>query len=963
MIKKLSLVSLFTLLPASYYFAQTTVSAYLKDAEGKPVERAEVDMKGNDNDVTADKIGYFQFVDLKPGHYQIVITKPNYETKVMEFDVMDNEKKKDLGTITLYSTLTSADQGLAIIDNSGSDDEDGSSGQASTVGLLQSSQDVFNRIASFDLGAYWFRPRGIDGRTSENMMNGVSMVKSDNGNVDFSNWGGLNEIVRYPEIFSNHSPSEYAFGGASGVIYKNTKASEYRKGFQATYSITNRNYRQRVSLRYTSGMSKKGWAFTVMGAKRWAEEGIQEGTFYDAYGTYLGVEKRFSDNHTITLNAFASPYRRSTSSASTQEVYDYRGVHYNSYWGWQDGEKRSERVRKGFQPIFQLQDFWKINKKSNLWTSVSYQFGKDKGSRLDWQNAQNPSPTYYKKLPSYYLNSIIYSQYHNNTPAANYDLLMQGYQAANENWMNNNQDVTQVNWASLYASNQANDVVDQAEMFKRFGLTGKRSKYFLVNDVSDDKILNAATHYTYNFNDKTRFLLNVSYQNFKSEYYREINDLLGGDYALNVDPYADANKAGSSGLYNMNDSQLAKQVGDKINYDYILRRQEVKVNPGLKLSTGQFDVFLSGLFGYSTSSREGLFQNYLYPNNSFGESKDYNYWNYGLKGQIIYRLNGRNFFVYNGAYFSQAPFLEDIFINPRGNNYAVPNIKNAVVSANDLSYVISTPFLKLRATGYIVNTQNDTNVQRFFADGLVLNVSEADTGTEDKTASAFVTQTMSNVNKRNMGAELGVDVKVLPTLSLQGVASWGDYRYTNNPNVYVSSDVMAAPYANLGTAYIKDFKVGGTAQKAFSAGFRYNSPKYWWFGASWNYLDDNNLDPSAILRTNEFIQNNNSSTPFVNLDDPKIERYMQQVKLPSSFFVNANVGKSWIIGKYYVLISGSVNNILDNRKYITGGFEQIRSANGNVDFENDYNSKYPNFAPKYWYTQGRSYFVNLQVRF
>jgi hypothetical protein len=31
-------------------------------------------------------------------------------------------------------------------------------------------------------------------------------------------------------------------------------------------------------------MSRKGWAFTVMGAKRWAEEGIQDGTFYDAYG-------------------------------------------------------------------------------------------------------------------------------------------------------------------------------------------------------------------------------------------------------------------------------------------------------------------------------------------------------------------------------------------------------------------------------------------------------------------------------------------------------------------------------------------------------------------------------------------------------------------------------------------------------------------------------------------------------
>ena len=50
MIKKLSLISLFTLLPASYYYAQTTVYAYLKDAEGKPVEQASVDLKGAGND-------------------------------------------------------------------------------------------------------------------------------------------------------------------------------------------------------------------------------------------------------------------------------------------------------------------------------------------------------------------------------------------------------------------------------------------------------------------------------------------------------------------------------------------------------------------------------------------------------------------------------------------------------------------------------------------------------------------------------------------------------------------------------------------------------------------------------------------------------------------------------------------------------------------------------------------------
>ncbi|WP_373797531.1 carboxypeptidase regulatory-like domain-containing protein [Kaistella sp.] len=954
MIKKLSLISLFTLLPASFYFAQTTVYAYLKDANGNPVESAEIDLKGSGNEVKADKIGYFQFVDLKTGHYQLVITKPNFETKVMEFDVND-EKRKDLGVVTLYSSVTGADQGLAIIESNG--DEENSS-QGTTIGLLQSSQDVFSRIAAYDLGAYWFRPRGIDGRSGETMMNGVSMVKSDNGNVDFGNWGGLNEITRYPETSANHAPSEYAFGGASSVIYKNTNASEYRKGFQGTYSLTNRNYRNRASLRYTSGMNKNGWAFTAMGARRWAQEGIQEGTFYDAWGGFLGIEKKFNDAHTVTLNAFAAPYRRSTSSPSTQEVYDYRGVHYNSYWGWQDGEKRSERVRSGFQPIFQIQDFWKINEKSSLRTAVSYQFGKDKSARLDWQSVQNPSPTYYRYLPSYY-DSLDPNASVSVPTSETATTAQQAYQDALAGWQNGDPAYTQINWDALYRRNMNQPAGTY------YGETGKRALYFQVADVSDDKIWNVGTHYVYDINNTSKFLLNVSYENYKSELYREVKDLLGADFALNRDPFAATNQPGKSGFYNEGEENVAKRVGDKINYNYSFSRQEVKVNPGLKFETGKFDVFVSGLAGYSTSFREGHYNHYLYKD-SYGKGGDQNFWNFGLKGQVIYKMNGRNFLVYNGAYFSQAPFLEDLFINPRVNGSTAPNIENTLINANDLSYVINSPFFKMRLTGYLIDTQNDTNVQRFFADGIQLSSAGQD-GTVTNVQSAFVTQIMSNLEKRNMGGELGVDVKILPTLSVQGLASYGQFTYRNDPNVYFASDAAGTfgdglAYQDLGKAYLTDSKQGGTPQQGYSLGFRYNSTKYWWFGANWNYLDDNYLDPSPLLRTERFIQNPVTGTPYAGLDENELRRVLAPTKLPSAYFLNANVGKSWRLGAYYVLLTASVNNILDNTKYITGGFEQTRRVTfpGYVE-ENS--REFPLFGPKYWYTQGRSYFVNLQVRF
>ena len=954
MFRKLSLIALFALLSSSYSFAQTTIFGYLQDNGGKPVEHAEITLKNLAIEVRADKIGYFQFVDLKEGHYQIIISASDFEIKMIEFDIVPNQKRKDLGVIRLSASFSSADQGLTILDNTGDEEN---SGQNSTVGLLTSSQDVFSRIAAYDLGAYWFRPRGIDGRSGQFLLNGVTMTRPDNGNVDFSNWGGLNEITRYPEVANNHAPSEYAFGGANSVIYKNTRPSDNRKGFQATYSFTNRNYRNRASLRYSSGMNKKGWAYTIMGARRWAKEGIQQGTFYDAYGTYLGVEKKINDKHTIIFNFLGSPYRRSSASPSTQEVYNYGGVHYNSYWGFQEGEKRSERVKTSFEPLFQLSHYWQINKKNSLWTNVSYQFGKEKSSRLDWQNVQNPSPQYYRYLPSYYDNQI--KQALLKDPNANVDNLNDAYNASLSGWQNGDPNVTQLNWGKLYQQNLSQPVTNL------YGPSGRKSLYFLVNDVNDDKIFNAGTHFVHLFNDKTKFLLNISYQNYRSELYREVSDLLGGDFALNKDPFAATNSPGTSGLYNQGEGDYTKRKGDKINYDYNFRRDEVKVNPGLSLSTGKFDIFISGLVGYSRSSREGLFNHYLYPDGS-GKSNNYDFWNYGIKGQAIYKLNGRNFVVYNGAYFSQAPYLEDIFINPRVNSSVAPNLKNTVTNANDLSYILSSPFMKIRLTGYLIDTKNETNVQRFFADGIQLDAQNAE-GNATQVQSAFVTQIMSNVQKRNLGAELGVEVNLTPTISVQGAASYGVFTYRNDPETYFASDAAGTfangqSYLDLGKAYLKDYKQGGTPQQGYSLGIRYNSPKYYWIGANWSYLGDNYLDPSAIVRTERFIQNPVSGTPYTGITESDLRYRLQPTRLPSAYFFNANAGKSWRLGKYYVLLTASVNNIFNNTKYITGGFEQTRNVSF-PKFVQDNDRDYPLFGPKLFYTQGRSYFINMQFRF
>ncbi len=909
MIKKLSLISLFTLLPASYYYAQTTVFAYIKGQDGKPVERAEVDLEQSVDDVTADKIGYFQFVDLKPGHYLITVTKPNFESKVLEFDVMADEKRKDLGVIVLDNSL-GTDAGVVVIDDSATDTEDGGSAMQPTVGLLSSGRDAFQNVSAFELGAYWFRPRGVDNRFEDVMFNGVSMSKNDDGRIDFNNWGGLNDVTRYPyENVDNITPSEYAFGNLGGVAYYNTRASSYRKQTSLAYSFTNRSYLHRAMATYSSGMSKSGWAFTFSGSRRWGDNAIIDGVYQDAYAYFASVEKKFSERHSINFTGFGSPTYRASNSPNTQEVYDIMGKDYNSYWGWQDGEKRNSRIRKVFEPMFMLTDYLKIGKNSNWINTVSYQIGSDARSRLDWFHAADPNPTYYRKLPSF------------------------GNYTADEFRAQ-----SQIDWNSLYSANYLNN--------QNMDGSQRGAVYTIVEDVNRDKTFNFASHFDTRLKENWKLNINFNYQNLRSDNFRRVKDLLGANFAYNLNAF------NNDVQYNTDDANTEVRVGDRTQYSYELLKDHYSLNVSSEVDFNKFNVVASIFSSYSQSQREGDYRSGIiaFKDNSKGKSKVYDALDAGIKGKITYKINGKNFIVYNGAFFSLAPTLNELYINPRAVDYLTPGVKNQVINSNDLSYIMRGQVLKLRLSAYYTTISNSTEISRYYA--AVSN--------ETGSVNTLINEAMSGVDKRYMGAELGFDVKITPTLNVTGVASVGEYKYTNTPQVYSFDDLNN--FRSYGSANIKDYKVAGTPQKAFSLGLKYNSPKYWWVGASANYLMDQYLDFSALNKTAAMYTNPLTNDPYEGVTPEIIQQLTRQTKFDDQFMLNANAGKSFLIGKYRMGISVSVNNILNNRNYVTGGFEQGRTANFTQVLEESQRQT-PYFGPKLWYDRGTTFFTNVYLRF
>lgn len=122
-------------------------------------------------------------------------------------------------------------------------------------------------------------------------MNGAVVTDLANGRVEFNIWSGLNDVVRSRDNSLGLSPANFAFGGIGGGSSIDSRASKQRKQFSISYASSNRVYDNRLVVTYGSGVSAKGWSYSVSGSRRWADEGYIPGTFYDGTSFFGSVEK------------------------------------------------------------------------------------------------------------------------------------------------------------------------------------------------------------------------------------------------------------------------------------------------------------------------------------------------------------------------------------------------------------------------------------------------------------------------------------------------------------------------------------------------------------------------------------------------------------------------------------------------------------------------------------------------
>lgn len=902
---------------------KSNVKGIVTDDLNQFISNAQISLAGTSFSTLSDTEGKFELKDVPEGTYSIDIIADDHAP--FSKSVIVKGPSVDLGF--LVTTALAGPEGV-MADNvptvALSDSEIRESAAQSVSGVLSASRDAFNSAASFTFSAARFKVRGYDNENFVTYMNGVPMTDLNNGNSMFFLWSGLNDVTRNRENVSNLFPGTFSFGGIGGSNYVDTRASKQRRQLAVSYALSNRAYDNRAMVTYGTGIMKGGWAIAGSLSRRWSQEGYIPGTYYDGWSYFLAAEKIINYSHSVSLTMFGTPTERGKSSPATKEMYDLAGSnYYNPTWGYQNGEKRNASLNISHQPTAILSHDWKISNQSLLRTSVGYTFGENINTGLDWYNAPDPRPDFYRKLPSYY----------SDFPEI---------AAQIEQLLRSSEELRQIQWDELYNANYNSfETINDADGVPGKTVSGKRSRYIIEERVADSKKLHINTYLNTSVSDNFQLTAGATYMKQSTDNFKRVRDLLGGEFYVDINQYAEQDFADSINFI-QNDVNRPNRIlkeGDKFGYDYTsdISRASGWLQGQWKFS--KVDLFAAVELSQTNFTRTGNVKNGLFQDNSFGESEQQSFFNYAVKAGATYKINGRNYVFVNGASLSRAPFFENSFVSARTRNQVAPDLDSEKITSFEGGYLLRAPKAKARAVAYYTQFEDQTNTVSFYHSDY----------------RNFVNYTLTNIDKRHIGLELAFDYNLGKGLSANIVAAIGQYYYTDRPNATITVDNTSEILANNETVYAKNFYVAGTPQSAYTLGLNYRAKRFWFVTMNFNYYDNNYVDFNPARRTESAID-------LVDEGSAQWNSIINQQKTDSQFTIDFFGGKSWKLNNYFksikrntfLVLNVGVSNLTNNQDLVTGGFEQLRY---------DFTDKDPNsFAPKYFYSFGTTYFVNLILR-
>ena len=339
----------------------------------------------------------------------------------IELVLLEENKEVELPAILLSQDIAKQSQDeilLNLTEEEMNDDEGRSQSQASSS---SATTDVFNATTSFAWSTARYRNRGYTSTAETYYIEGLPFNSAERGQFNYSAMGGLNDASRYKEVVNPMEATAFTFGGLGQSTNYMMGASRYAQGWKVGAAGTNRNYKARLNATYATGVLSNGWSVITQLAYRFSpyvdNKGIiGEGIKYYSLGYFVSAEKAWNNGNRLRFLTFGAPTERGQNAAVTQEVYDLTGsINYNPYWGYQNGQVRNSRIVKSYDPTFIAAFDLKIDEFQKMKFALGYHYSFYSNSALNFYNAPDPRPDYYRNLPSFLWDGQIANMHYENS--------------------------------------------------------------------------------------------------------------------------------------------------------------------------------------------------------------------------------------------------------------------------------------------------------------------------------------------------------------------------------------------------------------------------------------------------------------------------------------------------------------------------------------------------------------------
>ena len=810
-----NLIILVTFLINTQLSAQVIIKGYIYDDISSETLIGANIIASNGSGTVSDFEGYYE-LSLPYGDVELRVSYVGYKEEKKKLSI---EKKL---TLNFYLSTQILDEVQVVSDIARSREtpvafsnispkklEEELAGQDIPM-ILNSTPGVYATQSGGGDGDARISIRGFNQRNVAVMIDGIPMNDMENGWVYWSNWFGLDLMTKTIQVQRGLGASKLAIPAVGGTMNILTKGINNKEELTFSQNVGNNGF-LRTTLGYNSGKLKNGWGYSLAASYKrgngWVDQTWTEGFFY-----FLKIQKQIN-NHTISFTGFGAPQEHGQRSYKQQiSLYDTDfaanlgidttgvdgnyGLRYNEHWGelnrytvhfdengnpvdttFASSDVINEKMNYYHKPQLSLSHLWALNDKMVISNVLYASLGNGGGTGI--------TP------------SLLPSNYDNNR---------------------------QIDFQGIYDLNSGNTRESlfgfnyDPSIDPVYSLTEHKSTSLLRSSVNNHRWFGLLSTYNYQANKEYNFSGGVDLRHYTGEHYREVYDLLGGDYYVANEDVA------------ARDSSAVIREGDKFDYHNEGLVKWLGLFQQMEYNTGNWSAFVNVSFSSTGYKRIDYFrpmdlvlndtimvEALSYGDTILNNGNEYTVdspearhteskWKwipgYTLKTGLNYNLDEFNNVFMNIGYLEKAPKFRNIF---DFDNRFFANIRNEEVAAIELGHSYSSN--KVSSNLNLYHTQWRNKPQS----GVAIVGDE------------MINYNINGINALHKGVEFDVSIKVTEKISLEFLSSIGDWRWTSGDTIRSydeSNQLIGLDYFDASGVH-----VGDAAQLQLGSSLRYQFDK------------------------------------------------------------------------------------------------------------------------------------------